>query len=161
VTTRRAVTRDAEALQALRFQALLDSPGWFSTTFEREAARTTADWARWLSPGATFIFEGDSAEPAGLIAVVVDAESPTVASVEAMWVHPDVRRSHASDELLEAVVVWAKDNGATALTVDVVESNLPALRLYRRHGFLRTRRRRVRASDELTEVEMIRPIPPG
>ncbi len=160
MTTRRAGTRDVEALQALRFQALLDSPAGFSTTFEREADRTTADWARWLAPGATFIFEGAS-EPAGLVAVVLDADDPTVASIVAMWVHPDVRLTRAGDELIDAVVVWAKDAGATAVSVDVVESDLAAMRLYRRNGFLRTRRRRATSRDGLTEIELIRPVPPG
>src|ERR1700687_1894221 len=54
---RRAVTGHEPVLRALRLQALTDSPKAFSSTFERELARTTEDWQRWLAPGVTFILE--------------------------------------------------------------------------------------------------------
>jgi hypothetical protein len=56
----------------LRIQALTDSPNAFGSTYERELARTTEDWRRWLAPGVTFILEA-SGEPRGLAAGVRDA----------------------------------------------------------------------------------------
>src|SRR3954463_4983471 len=57
VIVRRAVAGDEPILRALRLRALTDSPAAFGSTYERELARTTADWQRWLTPGATFIVE--------------------------------------------------------------------------------------------------------
>jgi len=64
---RRAVTGDEPGLRELRLQALTDSPGAFSSTYERELARTTEDWRRWLASGATFILEAGGA-PCGTLA---------------------------------------------------------------------------------------------
>lgn len=49
---RRAVPGDEPVLKALRLQALTDSLEAFSSTYERELARTTEDWQRWLAPGS-------------------------------------------------------------------------------------------------------------
>ena len=54
---RQAVRGDEPTLRRLRLAAMTDSPEAFGSTYEREAARTVEDWARWLSPGATFLME--------------------------------------------------------------------------------------------------------
>src|SRR5260370_2491119 len=59
---RRAVIGDEPVLRALRLQALTDSPGAFSSPYERELPRTTEDWQRWLAPGARFVLDA-VAEP--------------------------------------------------------------------------------------------------
>ncbi len=43
---RRAVIGDEPVLRALRLPALTDSPTAFSSTYERELARTTEGWRR-------------------------------------------------------------------------------------------------------------------
>ncbi len=72
---RRAVIGDEPVLRALRLQALTDSPMAFGSTLERELARTTEDWRRWLAPGVTFIVEAGG-EPRGLVAGSVIHMSP-------------------------------------------------------------------------------------
>ena len=67
VQVRRAIAGDEPILRALRLQALSDTPDAFGSTYERELARTTADWQRWLSPGATFILTDDD-DPRGIVA---------------------------------------------------------------------------------------------
>ena len=62
---RRAVIGDEPVLRSLRLQALTDSPRSFSSTYERELARTTQDWQRWMAPGVTFILVAEG-EPRGL-----------------------------------------------------------------------------------------------
>jgi hypothetical protein len=54
---RRAALGDEPVLRELRLQALSEAPDAFGSTYERELARTTSDWQRWLSPGVTFILE--------------------------------------------------------------------------------------------------------
>jgi len=99
---RRAVIGDEPVLRALRLQALTDSPGAFSSTYERELARTIEDWRRWLAPGVTFILEVGG-EPCGLVAGSRDPDDFSVVHLMAMWVHPDFRGTGAADVLVSSV----------------------------------------------------------
>jgi hypothetical protein len=58
---RRAELGDEPTLRELRLEALSEAPDAFGSTYEREVARTTADWQRWMSPGVTFILEDAAA----------------------------------------------------------------------------------------------------
>ena len=52
-------------------------------------------------------------------------------------VHPDFRGRGVGDRLLRALEESAKERGGAFLSLEVRESNLPALALYRGHGFVR------------------------
>jgi GNAT superfamily N-acetyltransferase len=140
VAVRLLTPGDEAILRALRLKALRDSPDQFDTTYEREAARTTEDWQRWFSPGATFVVDGPGPDPVGLAAGVLDAEDRSVVWLMAMWVEPAARGSGAGDALVDAVVGWARVRDTTSVRLGVVEGNAPARRLYERHGFVPTGR---------------------
>ena len=152
---RRAVAGDAATLRELRLQALSDAPTAFGSTLERELGRTSADWARWLSPSATFILEADSVAR-GLAAGVPDADDPGLVHLMAMWLHPELRGTGAADHLAEAVLDWATASGAARIRLDVVLGNEAAIRLYERHGFKPTGSTTTRARDGAVEVQMER-----
>src|SRR5580692_2672982 len=113
-SVRRAVLGDESILRDLRLQALTDEPNAFGSTYERELARTTADWQRWMSPGVTFILY-ESAGARGMVAGVRDESDPTIVHLMAMWVHPQIRGSGGAGELLVAVVAWARSEGANVV----------------------------------------------
>src|SRR5690349_14317118 len=124
---RRARLGDEPVLRELRLQAMSDAPETFGSTYEREAARTTADWQRWMSPGATFIL--DTADGAkGIVAAARDAKDEEVVHLMAMWVHPAFRGSRAADELVAAVVAWAEAERARIVRLDVMRANERARR---------------------------------
>jgi GNAT superfamily N-acetyltransferase len=150
---RRAVIGDEPVLRALRLQTLLDSPQAFRSTYEREFARTTEDWRRWLAPGVTFILEAGGA-PQGLVAGVRDQDDVRVAHLMAMWVHPDSRGKGAADMLVSSVKTWAAQAGAAQLRLNVVESNHCARRCYERVGFRATARQGVSERTGDVEIEM-------
>jgi|ERR1700730_2206751 RimJ/RimL family protein N-acetyltransferase len=150
---RRAVIGDEGMLRALRLQALADSPRAFSSTYERELARTTEDWRRWLAPGVTFILKAGG-EPCGLVAGSRDQHDFSVVHLMAMWVHPDVRGTGAADALVSPVKDWAAQVGATQVRLSVVESNHRARRCYERAGFRATGRRGVVERTGDVEIEM-------
>lgn len=50
-------------------------------------------------------------------------------------VHPDFRRQGISGRMLEALAAQANAEGKRVMRLDVVTGNLPAERLYLRHGF--------------------------
>jgi ribosomal protein S18 acetylase RimI-like enzyme len=151
---KRAVIGDEAALRTLRIQALTDSPRAFSSTLERELARTTEDWQRWMTPGVTFILEAGG-EPRGLVAGGHDKSDPSVVDLMAMWVHPDLRGTGAADTLLSSVKTWAAEQGATRVRLYVVENNGRAKRCYERAGFRVTGRQGVVAKTGDIEIEMI------
>jgi GNAT superfamily N-acetyltransferase len=150
---RRAVMGDEPVLRALRLQALTDSPRAFSSTYERELARTTEDWRRWLAPGVTFILEADG-EPCGLVAGSRDQHDFSVVHLMAMWVRPEVRGTGAADVLVSSVKAWAAQVGATQVRLNVVESNCRARRCYERAGFRATGRQGVVEKTGDVEIEM-------
>ena len=151
---RRAVIGDESVLRALRVQALTDSPQAFSSTLERELARTTEDWQRWMSPGVTFILEVGG-EPRGLVAGGLEKSDALVVDLMAMWVHPDLRGTGAADALVSSVKNWASEVGAKQVRLQVVENNDRAKRCYERAGFRVTGRQGVVAKTGDIEIEMI------
>lgn len=50
-------------------------------------------------------------------------------------VHPDFRRQGIAEALVEALVDKLKEKGSRCLTLEVRESNLPAITLYEKLGF--------------------------
>ena len=153
---RRAALGDEPILRDLRLQAMADSPDAFGSTYERELARTTLDWQKWLSPGATFIL--GQPEPAGLVAGQHDPIDPDVVHLMAMWVHPSIRGSGSGDQLVAAVIAWAQTERARVVRLCVIKTNARAQRFYERNGFRPTGHETRRERDGRIEVRMERPI---
>ena len=155
LTLRRAVLGDESILRELRLQALREAPDAFGSTYEREVARTTADWQRWMSPGVTFIL----CEPTGakgIVAGLRDETDPGVVHLMAMWVHPKIRGSGGADDLVAAVVAWAESVGAKLVRLKVIHGNDRARHFYERMGFCITGREEIRERDGMIEVQMER-----
>jgi GNAT superfamily N-acetyltransferase len=150
---RRAVSGDEPILRALRLHAMSEAPEAFGSTYDRELARTAADWQRWLSPGATFIVDA-AGEPKGLVAGMYDAADPEVVHLMAMWVHPGLRGAGAADALVAAVLAWARESRARVMRLAVVQANDRARRCYERNGFRATGTHSVRERDGAIEIEM-------
>lgn len=47
-----------------------------------------------------------------------------------MWVSPTERGKYVGEQLVEAVVKWARDAGFSRLLLDVADNNLAAISLY-------------------------------
>jgi GNAT superfamily N-acetyltransferase len=156
-TLRRAALGDEPILRELRLQALREAPEAFGSTFERELGRTTADWQRWMSPGVTFILE-DARDARGIVAGVRDETDPAVVHLMAMWVHPQIRGSGGANELVAAVISWARSEDAKLVRLKVIQGNDRARHFYERMGFCPTGHEEVRERDGLIEVQMERPV---
>jgi GNAT superfamily N-acetyltransferase len=156
---KRAVIGDEMTLRSVRLQALTDSPRAFSSTYEREVARTAEDWRHWLAPAATFILTADG-EPRGLVAGVPDQSDSSIMHLMAMWVHPDIRGTGAADALISSVKAWAVHKGATEVRLKVVEGNDRARRCYERAGFRPTGRQSVLEKNGDIELEMAFSVDP-
>jgi GNAT superfamily N-acetyltransferase len=157
LNVRRAELGDEPILRELRLAALSDAPDAFGSTYERELARTTSDWQRWLSPGVTFILD-DPEGAKGIVAGQRDPSDTEVVHLMAMWVHPAIRGSGAADKLMAAIVSWAESAGAKVVRLDVIQSNDRARRFYERNGFRPTGHESVRERDDMIEIQMERLI---
>ena len=131
---RRARIGDEAVLRDLRLRAMLDAPDAFGSTYERETARTIADWQKWLAPGVTFILETGNG-PEGIVAGARDAADPNVVHLMAMWLDTALRGSGGADALVNSVVSWAASEGARTIRLEVMRSNGRARRFYERIGF--------------------------
>jgi GNAT superfamily N-acetyltransferase len=152
---RRAVLGDEAILREVRLQALSEQPDAFGSTYEREVARSTADWQRWMSPGVAFIL----CEPEGtrgMVAGLRDEADPAVVHLMAMWVHPKIRGSGGADELVVAVIAWAQSEGAKLVRLKVIQGNGRARGFYERMGFRATGQEEIRQRDGVIEVQMER-----
>jgi GNAT superfamily N-acetyltransferase len=156
-TLRRAVAGYQSVLRDLRLQALAESPQACGSSFERELARTTENWRRWLSPEVTFVLEGSRAAH-GIIAAVLDSRDPGIVRLLAMWVQPEIRGTEAADELMTAVLEWARSEGAKTVRLAVVKENNRARRFYVRNGFRITGEESAHEPTGLVEVHMARRV---
>ncbi len=155
LTVRRARVGDELVLRDLRLRALREEPEAFGSTYEREVARTIADWQGWMSPGVTFVLY-DSAGAQGMVAGVMDAADSAVVHLMAMWVNPEMRGTGGADELVQALMTWACSVDAKRVRLKVIEGNDRARRFYERKGFRPTGEKEIRGRDSRIEVLMER-----
>lgn len=133
----RRLTPDDWALwRKLRLQALGDAPYAFSSRL--------ADWqnegdheSRWRARVAAVPFNVvsylDRAEAGMVSATALEDE---VTELISLWVAPFARGGGMGDTLVGAVLGWAKEQRARLVALKVFDGNVPAINLYRRHGFV-------------------------
>jgi ribosomal protein S18 acetylase RimI-like enzyme len=147
---------DEDALRTIRLEALDDDPDAFGSTYEREVDRTTEEWQRWFTNGATFIAEDADKGAVGLAAGFLDFGGKPIAHVVSMWVRASHRGTGVADELLQAVLAWAATQDIEAVRLMVAGGNIRASKLYERHDFYPTGNTSIRERDGAVEVEMQR-----
>src|SRR5690242_7119931 len=134
VLVRATTLDDWQAMRGLRLEALRDAPDAFGSTYARDAAFEPAEWHRRATRDGSFLaFIPELAEPAGLAGGY--EEEPGVVELISMFVRPRARGHGVGEALVDTVVAWAKDRGATSVHLWVTESNKAARRLYERCGF--------------------------
>jgi len=143
----------------LRLRALADSPDSFGSTFERERAHKRNDWLQWISGwedavnGLVVAVDGD--EWIGM-AVGSRTGDDERAHLYAMWVVPRARRTGIGRRLVEAVLAWARDQGASEIELGVTATNRAAVEFYEGLGFADTGERRALRDGSPLEVVVMR-----
>jgi GNAT superfamily N-acetyltransferase len=161
---RRLSRGEGALIRKLRLGALRDAPYAFAASFEQEAAEPPEDWdrlaARSESADDTVVFVAvDDGHWVGMVGGYLDARDPRAAGLWGMWVAPISRRRGLGAQLVEAVIAWARDAGASRVELSVTDRANVAAALYRRLGFRPTGERRPLASDAaLTEIFLTRSL---
>ena len=124
----------------IRSAVLDDVPAFLA--IEQEAASaahwTREQYERLVESGIVLVAE-DEGNISGLVCAKKVAG---VWEIENMVVAKHGRRRGIADGLLEELLRRARNEGSSAVWLEVRESNRPALRLYEKHGFCETGRRR-------------------
>ncbi|MEO6532796.1 MAG: GNAT family N-acetyltransferase [Pseudolysinimonas sp.] len=152
VTVRPVRANEWSRVRDLRIEALRDPMAKvaFLETVEQATARPAEEWQSRTTAhaegrgSAQFVAERHG-ELIGSLTVIVraagepdyfdrvpDVDLPTVVGV---FVSAPDRGLGVIDALLDAASEWARTRGDRELTLDVHESNIPALRSYQRAGF--------------------------
>jgi ribosomal protein S18 acetylase RimI-like enzyme len=122
----------------LRLRALADAPEAFCATLADAQARPDATWAELLARACEretdlALLALTGTVPAGLTWAQHEGDDVTVFQV---WVAPEWRGRGMARALLEAAIAWAGERGAAAVCLSVTMADTPAVRLYRRLGFV-------------------------
>ena len=131
---------DWQSYKNLRLGALADAPDAFGSTLAREQERTDSQWASRLEKGHNrcwnlpLLAEVDG-QTAGLAWGRIEKEKPGRADLYQMWVTPGFRKLGVGRMLLDAVILWAKEQEVEFLQLGVTLRDSPAMRLYKRAGF--------------------------
>lgn len=139
----------------VRLAALADAPAAFGATLASwSGAGDTEDRWRQRLEGVPFNLVAMQGHlPVGQASgAAIDAHGRV--ELISMWVSPAVRGIGVAKALIDAVAVWARSAGASAVRLSVRRSNDPAIRSYLRNGFSHVDE----PGDEPAELAMLRPL---
>ncbi|XVX20995.1 GNAT family N-acetyltransferase [Actinomycetota bacterium] len=135
---RRLDQADWAAYRDLRLAMLEDSPEAFLTTTAEALVHDEAFWRERLTNAPTWMAAVEG-RPVGAVSVWPAPDLPEGAlELIAMWVAPAGRRRGIGQTLVEAVLAYAAGHGCGQVHLGVFDSNVPAVELYERCGFLPT-----------------------
>jgi GNAT superfamily N-acetyltransferase len=134
VRVRRGAVGDADALRAIRLEALSDSPAAYGSTYEDAVAWDDAQWREVAGRWNFFLAERDD-EVVGLATGGEHERYPGTRWLFAMYVTPRARGTGAAELLVDAVSAWARAQGARELYLHVTEAVPRARAFYEKVGF--------------------------
>lgn len=152
---RRVGADEWPTVRKLRLEALRDAPDWFWATYDDEVQKPERWWRTFVESGIWLAaYEAEKA-----IGIVAALRAPELADsdrqVISMWVAPSARGRGVGKELIEAVKIATRGEGARYLQLEVTDANDAGRRLYQRCGFQITGREQPHPRDpSLHEVEM-------
>jgi putative hydrolase of HD superfamily len=149
---------DEDRFRDIRLRALADAPQAFASSLAREQAFTRDEWTSRLTGDASVnLLAVEDGEPVAMASGRLD--DPATAHLLGMWVAPEGRGRGAAGRLIDAIIGWARDQGARHLVLWVTDINRPARALYEKSGFRPTGERQPLPSDaSLMESKLSREI---
>lgn len=138
-SVRRLGPDDWQAWRDVRLAALTEAPHAFASSLAKEQGYDEAAWRDWLHPDQGVKVVADVATTAvGLVGAWVPADRVGAVWLYSMWVRPSWRGRGVGDLLVREILAWAREHDHEQVDLWVVDGNLAAERLYRRHGFRTT-----------------------
>jgi GNAT superfamily N-acetyltransferase len=133
---RRLTEDDWQLYRDIRLQALIDAPEAFASTLIREETFTEHDWRARFHTAALFAAFQDE-QTIGLVGGAAFTR-PSARDLASMWVAPTARGSGVGEALVDAVINWAREDGAHEVLLCYTDGNVRAMRFYEHLGFTPT-----------------------
>ena len=132
---------DFAIMREIRLEALQLHPEAYSSAYEDWVKFSEADWRAKLSTPVFAAFDGGKA--VGLIGLWPQdgARTSHRAIVVMVYVKSEMRGRNIGQKLMQAVEIYARDNGFSQLELSVLAENKTALQLYMREGYTEFGRR--------------------
>lgn len=144
----RVAEDDWASVQEVRLRALREDPEVFGSSLAREEMFAESHWRMRIRGAATWVLLDDDGTPRGLVGMIQEPGSATHdRHVVQLWVAPEVRRHGCGWALLDTVRTAAAAEGATSVSLWVVDDNHAAGDLFVRAGFVRTKERQALPRD--------------
>jgi ribosomal protein S18 acetylase RimI-like enzyme len=156
VSVTRVGPEDWARLRAVRLASLADSPENFGSNLAKEQAFDEAEWRRRASRPASFIASRDGADVGTAGAFELDGEWWVMGT----WIAPAARGTGVVEALIDACEWVARDAGASAISLGVMEDNDRGRRAYTRLGYAFTGAG-VHVRDGRDELMMRKALRPG
>lgn len=126
---------DWEVLQAIRLRALRQDPEASASSLERELGFKESHWRMRLR-GSPWLVARVDGEPVGVLSVISEPGAPAnERHLMAAWVAPEHRDAGVEDELIGAAEDRARADGATRMSLWIVDGDDAAQHLYARLGY--------------------------
>jgi ribosomal-protein-alanine N-acetyltransferase len=132
---RRMREEDLPAVRAI--EALSFSNPWSDNTFRGEIQNTSVSF-----PMVVVRRPGNPVDPVGaavtdeeVVAYIIYWQIRDDVQVNNVAVHPDCRGLGLGEALMRYAIARVRESGATFMTLEVRQSNAPALTLYKKLGF--------------------------
>ncbi|WP_114855113.1 GNAT family N-acetyltransferase [Brachybacterium sp. YJGR34] len=134
----RAHDDDWSLVREIRLRSLSTDPAAFGQTWERESTYEDSVWKDRVRDAAWFLAL-ESGQPVAVVAARHEEDSPAnERELQAMWTTPTSRHGGLAQRLAEAVIEWAREDGADTVTLYVGPKNSSAKSLYESLGFVDT-----------------------
>ena len=127
-----------ETHRAVRLEMLLDAPDGFETTHAEALVMDEAQWRHRIG-AIYYVMATLDREPVGSVGMWPGTDpDPEDTNLIAMYVSPRARGRRVGERLVTAVQDEAVRQGRRRVHLEVTSSNVPAIRLYERLGFVFT-----------------------
>ena len=140
ITIRRIKIGESDLFKRIRLTALKDAPYAFSATYDSALQRSAESWREQADSSAsgfdraTFIAFSDEA-PIGIAALYRDKDKVHLGELLQLWISPEYRGTSVTQDLMDAVFQWAKENNFSKVKAEITKANSRALKFYFKYGF--------------------------
>ncbi len=123
-------------LKQARLAALSDTPSAYVSTWAQDNQLPDSVWRkRTAAERSCTVLALDQGEPVGMAIGLHDPTDDTLAYLVSMWVAPTLRGTGTAAALVEQIERWARERGATILSLGVQLPNDRATAFYLKYGF--------------------------
>lgn len=144
---------DVAAFKAIRLESLRLAPSAFGNTEADWSSLSDEEWINRMKNPVFALLKGQ--EPVGIMGLMVQrgTKKRHRATLIMVYLRESERGHGLADQLLQAVIAYAKNAGVRQLELNVSHDNTGAIRFYERYGFEQVGRIPAALIEEDREVD--------